>query len=80
MNEPFLVACPNPKCNMAIIVEQINCGIFRCGVFKETFQQIQPHLSIIDCLDLIDKKLIYGCATPFQVSLINRTAERCDYI
>ena len=76
--EQFLVACPNPACQMVIIVEQLNCCIFRCGVFKETFQQIPPHLSKIDCLDLIDRKLIYGCATPFRV--INRTAEKCDYI
>ena len=78
METLFLVKCPNPKCDMVIMVEELNCAIFRCGVFKETFQQIPPHLSEIDCLDLIERKLIYGCATPFRV--VNRTAEKCDYI
>ena len=76
--ETFLVACPNPACHMAIIVEELNCAIFRCGIFKDTYQQIPPHLTKKDCLDLIEKKLIYGCATPFRV--VNRKAEICDYI
>lgn len=78
METPFLVKCPNPKCDLVIIVEELNCCIFRCGIFKETYQQIPPHLTKIDCLDLVERGLIYGCATPFRV--VSHKAEICDYI
>ena len=39
--EPIL-KCPH--CNDFIIIEKLNCGIFRHGVSKVTGQQIAPHL------------------------------------
>ena len=38
-----IITCPN--CNEFIIVEKLNCGIFRHGILKETGKQIDPHLS-----------------------------------
>ncbi len=67
-----------PYCDISIIIEQINCGIFRCGIFKDTYKQVDPHLSKIECDKLILNNSIYGCSKPFQV--INNTIVKCDYI
>ena len=40
---PLIVNCPH--CNEFIIIEEINCKIFRHGVFKNTRIQIDPHSS-----------------------------------
>lgn len=76
------ILCPN--CNCKIIIEQINCGIFRHGYLKSTFEQINPHLSKNECDILINNNLIYGCGKPFRIILdqINNTLiiEICNYI
>ena len=40
MSEPIL-KCPH--CNEYVIIEKINCAIFRHGIFKNNLQQIDPH-------------------------------------
>ncbi len=76
METQLIVNCPN--CNQYIIIEQLNCCIFRCGVFKYNGIQIPPHLGQIQCNNLIEQRLIYGCASPFRI--VNGVAETCDYI
>jgi hypothetical protein len=65
-----------PHCQQKIWIEEINCGIFRCGVLKNG-KQIPPHASKEECNNYI-KKGIYGCGKPFQI--INNTIFICDYI
>jgi hypothetical protein len=74
------ISCPN--CDGSIIIEQINCGIFRHAVMKNNFVQINPHLNQQMCEELINKKLIYGCGKPFQIIKNNSDYEiiKCDYI
>ena len=77
----FIIICPNCNCN--IMIEKINCGIFRHGIIKSTGNQIDPHLPKIDCEQLIKKNLIYGCGKPFQIiesSPNNYNISICDYI
>ena len=76
----FEVECPH--CKEYVIIEQINCAIFRHGVLKENMQQINPHLPQNQCNELKDKDLIYGCGKPFKLENINGiwTAIICDYI
>ena len=76
----FEVQCPH--CNEFIIIEQINCAIFRHGIIKNNLQQINPHLSKPNCDFLVDNNLIYGCGKPFKIQLINNIwiATSCDYI
>jgi hypothetical protein len=40
-SEKPIIQCPH--CNEYIIIQELNCCIFRHGIFKETGQQINPH-------------------------------------
>lgn len=75
-----VVICPH--CQESIIIEEINCAIFRHAVLKINNQQINPHSSKDICDDLIEKKLIYGCGKPFQLIKKDNKLEAiiCDYI
>ena len=80
-----IINCPH--CDQMIEIVEENCKIFRCGVFKHNFQQIEPHLIKIKCEQLVQRGEIYGCGRPFQIyysldlsgnsRLVCRT---CDYI
>jgi hypothetical protein len=70
----MIIICPH--CNISIIVEEVRCGIFRCGIYKDTFKQVDPHLSKEECDKLGDT--IYGCGKPFQIK--NNEVMKCDYI
>jgi len=66
-----------PHCKQKIWVEELNCGIFRCGVLKENGEQIPPHASKEDCETYLQRG-IYGCSKPFQIK--NNIIFICDYI
>jgi len=72
----IVVNCPH--CNDLIIIEQLNCKIFRHGVLKSNNTQIDPHMSKKDCDDYINNNLIYGCGKPFKI--IENKTEICGYI
>lgn len=69
-----LFTCPH--CNITIEIVAVNCGIFRCGVYKDTGEQVHPHLSKEECAKLGDS--IYGCAQPFQ--FINGKIVKCGWL
>ena len=73
-----MIICPH--CKEFVIIEQINCGIFRHGVFK-TGEQIHPHLSQEKWEELIKGDLIYGCGKPFRVKVIEgeMIVEECGF-
>lgn len=79
-NTNFEVQCPH--CEEYVMIEQINCAIFRHGVMKTNLAQINPHLAKLECDKLKEQDLIYGCGKPFKV--INENNEwkaiECDYI
>lgn len=70
--------CPYPDCNIAIEIIEINCSIFRCGIYKDNGNQIDPHLPKEECDKLKRNDKIWGCGRPFK--LVNRTLVRCEYI
>jgi DNA-directed RNA polymerase subunit RPC12/RpoP len=75
--ENIYINCP--YCNSLIEICQINCGIFRHGIYKDTFIQIPPHSLKED----IDKMNIYGCGKPFKIIKDDNNiykAIECDYI
>jgi hypothetical protein len=78
-DQPVLIC---PHCNEFIIISQLNCGIFRHGVFKNTGIQVNPHASKAECDDYANHGLIYGCGKPFRITLNNNTFEItcCEYI
>lgn len=77
----FVVQCPH--CNDPVWIEQINCGIFRHGIFRHNHEQIPPHAPESECNRLIREEQIYGCGKPFQV-ILNPSGQVivqiCDYI
>lgn len=50
-----------PHCGIMIEIVAVNCGIFRCGVYRDTGQQIHPHLPEPEALP------IWGCSKPFKL-------------
>lgn len=61
------INCPHCQQSILIMLNEINCAIFRHGVYKANFQQINPHENKEICDDLFNKKLIYGCGKPFRL-------------
>jgi hypothetical protein len=77
------VKCPHTLCGITIQIVALNCAIFRCGVFKATGRQVDPHLPKRECDALIASGLIYGCGGPFRVYPTETGAFEsvvCDYI
>lgn len=72
----MLIQCPH--CQQLLMIIELNCGIFRCGVYKHNFNPIPPHLDKVSCDMLINNNLIYGCSKPFKI--IGESAFPCDYI
>jgi hypothetical protein len=81
MTNLFFV-CPHCDGPIMIDTREINCAIFRHGVFKSDGSQIDPHLPKEKCDLLKFKNLIYGCGKPFQLYIQNNTIhiKKCDYI
>jgi hypothetical protein len=80
-NINIIVICPH--CNDQILIEQLNCMIFRHGTFKSNNNQINPHASKSDCDDYINNNLIYGCGKPFKILKNEKnefSAVICEYI
>ena len=77
--EPVLIC---PHCNNYIIIEKLNCGIFRHGTLKSNNTQINPHASKEECDYYINNNLIHGCGKPFRIIQINDKfiIETCKYI
>jgi hypothetical protein len=79
--EEKIINCPN--CDTYLCITELNCCIFRCGIYKKTNEQINPHLSEEKCNILIKNDLIYGCGKPFQIIIQDNgdwIVQKCDYI
>lgn len=72
-----------PQCNDEIIVfkNELNCRIFRHAIYKNNYQQVNPHLSKLECDKLVETDSIYGCCKPFEIIYENNKflAIKCDY-
>jgi hypothetical protein len=73
----MLIECPHCLC--LVWIDQLNCRIFRHGMFKHNHEQIPPHTSKQDCDSFKEKDLIYGCGKPFKINE-DGTVVICDYI
>ena len=76
----IIIECP--YCSDIVIIEKLNCKIFRHAIYKNTFKQINPHMNKKKCDDLFEQKKIYGCGKPFKIIIDNDIykAIQCDYI
>ena len=61
----FIIKCPH--CSDYIIIQKMNCGIFRHGVFISNGKQIGSHANKQMCDNYIKQKKIYGCGKPYQI-------------
>ena len=77
-NNFYNFQCPHCQIQIQVQVNDLNCKIFRCGIFKSNFNPINPHGSKIYCDELLNNDLIYGCGKPFI--FIDTYVETCDYI
>ena len=68
------MACPN--CGASIVIESVNCGIFRCGVYKLSKQPIDPHAAKPTVDRLLKEKSIWGCGQPFQLMVLRDSVAR----
>jgi len=64
-NLDIVIICPH--CNDPILITELNCGIFRHGVYKNNGQQIDPHANKDTCDFLLNNNMIFGCGKPFQL-------------
>lgn len=80
--ENIIVKCPHCNETVQINILEINCAIFRHGVYKDTLQPISPHSSKEFCDSLVERDFIYGCGKPFKLLIENNEykTEICDYI
>lgn len=71
-----------PHCYGAIEIIEINCAIFRHGIYKNNNEQLHPHASKSLCDHVFENNLIYGCGKPFKLINDNGNykAIKCDYI
>ena len=65
-NDLLIFRCPH--CDELVVVnrKELNCCIFRHGVYKDTFKQIDPHSPKEICDKLAQESKIYGCGKPFE--------------
>ncbi len=77
-NDPIIVECPH--CKQLCEIIELNCRIFRCGIFKSNNTQIPPHSSKEICDNLKARDLIFGCGKPFMVIGEKHKVIVCGYI
>jgi len=76
-----IITCPN--CDDILIISDLNCCIFRHGIYKKSNEQIDSHLSKEICDILFETKQIYGWGKPFQIVIKDDGTwiiEKCEYI
>jgi len=77
----IIIICPH--CKEHVLIEKLNCSIFRHGSLKANGQQIEPHTNKELCDLYKENQLIFGCGKPFQI-IKNENNEFiaiiCDYI
>lgn len=77
------IILPCPNCSLLVYIQDINCAIFRHGIYKTNGEQIDPHLCKEKCDELSKRDQIWGCGKPFKLILINDSEAQlvaCDYI
>ena len=70
--------CPHCHIDIEVHQKEINCKIFRCGIFKRNGQPIGPHTKKEECEKLVSQNVIFGCGKPFKFN--GTKVEICDYI
>ena len=86
MNDYIFIECPHCKEYIFVLCSEMNCKIFRHGVYKSSYEQIDPHMKKDECDRLKKEDLIFGCGKPFKIDHVGLglglvwIAQICDYI
>ena len=85
VSAPMHFTCPHCGGGIEVLRSQINCAIFRHGIFCSNGAQINQHLEKKICDCLTDGGKIYGCGRPFKIypdidSPCGWRIIKCDYI
>ena len=77
----YVFICPNCNGEIIVLKKKLNCRIFRHAIYKNNYQQVNPHATFEQCKHLIENNLIFGCGKPFEVVEQNNSlvAVVCDY-
>jgi len=87
-NDYIIFKCPHCSLYIEVNKTQVNCGIFRHAIYKQTHANVNPHLSKDQCDLLVMRNEVYGCCKPFQLIRQGQTGSDgnnfivsiCDYI
>jgi len=82
MSSFIYLSCPHCEGQIQVNTTEINCGIFRHGIYKKNWTGLNPHETKSECERLVRTGEVFGCAKPFRLVYENREVrvERCDYI
>jgi hypothetical protein len=80
--EYIIIKCPHCNDEIFIFLNELNCKIFRHGIYKNNYQQIDSHANKEECDYLKNKDLIIGCGKPFQIIFNENKYDViiCDYV
>ena len=65
VNVNLVVTCPH--CGDPVLIEQLNCCIFRHSTLIASGKQIEPHSTKEFCDFYVANNKIYGCGKTFQI-------------
>ena len=75
----FILVCPYCEEHILILKADINCGIFRHGVFKTSMESIPPHSSKQDIDTWLQEAKMFGCGQPFRLDVLGKIS-KCGFI
>lgn len=80
--EFFTFDCPHCAGSVIVHNKETQCCIFRHGVYKSNYQQMNPHTHKEACEALSSSGQIVGCGKPFRFvySPAGNYVEECGYI
>lgn len=73
--------CPHCLLDIHVMRNELNCCIFRHGVYKNSYKQVDPHLNKEMCDKLVKDNMVIGCCKPFEVINKNNKlyVQVCNY-
>jgi len=80
----FRFSCPHCGAQTDVNKKDVNCAIFRCGVWKHPHphagQGINPHMPKKECEAVANQ--VYGCTKPYRLVWRGDSpfVEPCDYL
>ena len=70
-NGVYRYICPHCELLTEVHEKELNCCIFRHGVYQQTYKPINPHASQQEVQRLKLDNAIIGCGGPHQLKLID---------